>query len=136
MKKNDATYRTLDRCVHCLRVSEELTRDHAFPNSWYPDTTPKSVQRWTAPSCLRCNNELGRFEEDLLLRVVLCIDPRMPAVAGVAARALRSLGLRTEGISTPEKVHRGNLRSKFSAALIPFERVRVWPGTMPGLGPR
>ena len=55
------------RCIHCRETLVEATKDHVFPSSWYPDTTPDEVQRWTAPSCQRCNVESGRLEEDLLV---------------------------------------------------------------------
>ena len=50
------------RCIHCRETLVETTRDHVFPSSWYPETTPDEVQRWTAPSCERCNGHYGRME--------------------------------------------------------------------------
>jgi hypothetical protein len=123
------------RCVHCLRLSESITADHGFPDSWYPDTTPATVQRWTAPSCPKCNSELGRLERDLLIRVVLCIDPKKEAVSGLASKVLRSLGLDTYGLPETEKAHRDRLRAKLRAELIPYEDVAGGPGGIPGLGP-
>src|ERR1035441_7983823 len=98
------------RCVHCLRLSQPVTYDHGLPASWYPDTTPVNVQRWTAPSCRKCNSELGSLERDLLIRVVLCIDPKKEAVSGLASKVLRSLGLDADGVSETEKAHRNRLR--------------------------
>lgn len=126
---------TTGRCVHCLRSSQTVTYDHGFPASWYPDTTPSNVQRWTAPSCQRCNSELGRLERDLLIRVVLCIDPKKEAVSGLASKVLRSLGLDTVGLSETEKAHRERVRAKLRAELIPYLDVAGGPGAIPGLGP-
>jgi hypothetical protein len=123
------------RCVHCLRPSESITADHGFPDSWYPDTTPDSVQRWTAPSCPKCNGELGRLEKDLLIRVVLCIDPKKEAVSGLFSKVLRSLGLDADGLSETEKTHRERLRAKLRSELIPYADVAGRPGAIPGLGP-
>src|SRR5882757_1903236 len=76
------------RCVHCLRlkVSED---DHVFAFSWYPDTTPTTVQRWTAPSCPRCNRTFGELETDLLARLIGCVDPKAEAASGLHANVLR-----------------------------------------------
>lgn len=123
------------RCVHCLRVSESLTYDHGFPASWYPDSTPRNVQHWTAPSCPKCNNELGRLERDFFIRTVLCIDPRKDAVAGLAGKALRSLGLGVGELSALDKSHRERLGAKLRAELMPFSEVAERPGVIPGLGP-
>src|ERR1035437_6096748 len=59
-------------CVHCLRFTDDITRDHVFPDSWYPESTPATVQRWTVPCCQPCNKELGVVESDLLVRLALC----------------------------------------------------------------
>jgi hypothetical protein len=123
------------RCVHCLRLTEFITADHVFPNSWYPETTPATVQRWTAPSCLECNRALGRLENDLLIRLVLCIDPKSEAAAGLASKALRSLGLDAEGLSETEKAHRDNLKIRIRSELMPYGDLAEKPGAIPGLGP-
>jgi hypothetical protein len=122
------------KCVHCLRVSKEVTDDHGFPSSWYPDTTPHTVQRWTAPSCEKCNHELGRLEKDMLIRVILCIDPRKEAVSGLATRVLRSLGLHVDGLTGNEKAFRDRLGAKLRAELLPSADVSV-ETVIPGLGP-
>lgn len=126
--------RTKGKCVHCLRLSSTITHDHGLPDSWYPDSTPASVQRWTAPSCAKCNGELGRLERDLLIRLVLCIDPKKEAVSGLAAKVLRSLGRHAEGLSQEEKLHRDRSGAKLKAELLP--RADVSPEfVIPGLGP-
>src|SRR5438876_6386703 len=89
------------RCIHCLGRTEILEADHVFPDSWYPDSTPSTVQRWTAPSCQECNRKLGQLEKDLLIRMVLCVDPKSEAAAGLATKVFRSLGLDANGL--PER---------------------------------
>ncbi len=123
------------RCIHCLRLTDAITGDHVVPNSWYPDNTPSTVQRSTAPSCLDCNREHGQLEKDLLIRLVLCLDPKSEAVSGLTSKALRSLGLDTERLSENEKVHRDKLRAKLRSELIPYAHVAGKPGQIPGLGP-
>ncbi len=107
------------RCVHCPSDSE--TMDHVFPRSWYPDTTPDDVQRWTVPSCFKCNNELSRIERNLLISLGLCLDPHLPGASGIGERALRSLGIDAEGISEEEKAHRDKSRAKLQSKLMPYE---------------
>src|ERR1017187_7166227 len=86
----------MTRCVHCLQMFEGTTKDHAFPASWYPDTTPEQVQRWTVPSCQACNNRLSKVERELLIRMGLCVDPTQWEARGISTKALRSLGVGVE----------------------------------------
>ena len=79
------------KCVHCLAADVDRTRDHVFPRSWYPDTTPPDIYKWQIPSCLSCNEDYGRLEEDLLLRLALCIEPQIQATSGIVNKALRSM---------------------------------------------
>jgi hypothetical protein len=66
--------------------------DHVFPRSWYPDSTPAKVQRWTAPSCGKCNRDSGTKETELFVRMAFCVDPRKPGADGLAKQALRAVG--------------------------------------------
>jgi hypothetical protein len=90
-------WRTLDglmaagRCVHCLASVEKITEDHLFPRSWYPQTTPLNLEKWTIPACEVCNKEYGRTEETLRLRLAACVDPKSAASAGVWKKALDSI---------------------------------------------
>jgi hypothetical protein len=79
------------RCVHCLREVEERNWDHVLPASWYPETTPPDLEKWTAPSCIKCNSEYGKLEQDLLIRFGLCLDPHDTAAKGIVDKALRSI---------------------------------------------
>jgi hypothetical protein len=123
------------RCVHCLRLTDSITADHVFPSSWYPDTTPATVQRWTVPCCSECNRELGKLERDLLIRLVLCVNPKSESASGLASKALRSLGLDADGLSEREKAHRARLGDKIRSELMPKADVAGKPGKIPGLGP-
>lgn len=120
------------RCVHCLRFADEITDDHVFPRSWYPDSTPSTVQHWTVPCCRPCNKELGKMESDLLARLGLCLDPKSEAAAGVAERALRSLGIDAGDLSEKERTHRENRRLKLKAEFLPA-RESLSAGAIPGL---
>ena len=79
------------RCVHCLEYSAELTSDHVFPKSWYPRSTPANLERWQAPSCVKCNQEHGKNESELLIRLGLGVSQQEFASLGVSNKALRAL---------------------------------------------
>jgi len=124
-----------ERCVHCLRLTETPQADHVFPDSWYPDSTPATVQRWTVPSCPECNSKLGQLEKDLLIRLGLCIDPKSEAASGLASRVFRSLGLDVDGLPEKEQSIRDKLRAKLRSEFIPYSEIAGQPGKIPGLGP-
>jgi len=121
------------RCVHCLLETDATTKDHVFPSSWYPDSTPETVQRWTVPSCTDCNKFLGKLETDLLVRLALCLDPASAAAAGISSKALRSLGLDVDDLAPKEKEHRDKRRAKIKAELFPRAEGSETPGAIPGL---
>src|SRR5215831_14208690 len=91
------------RCVHCLRMTDRTEDDHIFPDAWYPDSTPDTVQRWTAPACPKCNRKFGALENDLLIRLIMCVDPTKEAVAGLKAKAMRAMGFDTDGLLESEQ---------------------------------
>jgi 5-methylcytosine-specific restriction endonuclease McrA len=124
-----------EQCVHCLRLTDSVTADHIFPSSWYPDTTPAGVQRWTVPCCSKCNRELGKLERDLLVRLILCVNPKSEAASGLASKALRSLGIDAGGLSERETIHRRRFRDKIRSELMPQADLAGKPGRIPGLGP-
>jgi hypothetical protein len=76
------------RCVHCLKEVEERNSDHVFPESWYPDSTPPDVEKWQIPSCIPCNSEYGRLEQDFLIKVGFCLDPHDPTSASIVQKAV------------------------------------------------
>ena len=78
-------------CVHCLKYFDEMTWDHVFPEAWYPSTTPENLAKWKIPSCRRCNKDYGELEEDLLLRLGMCVSPDAAGAAGIGDRVLRSV---------------------------------------------
>ncbi|MBN1569637.1 MAG: hypothetical protein JXA73_17465 [Acidobacteria bacterium] len=123
------------RCVHCLRSSEVLEADHVFPNSWYPDSTPATIQRWTVPSCPECNRKLGQLEKDLLIRLMLCVDPKLEAASGLHTKVFRSLGIDADDLPKREQAIRAKLRERVKSEMIPKDTVSELPGKIPGLGP-
>lgn len=83
--------RSRNICVHCLKQVDSPEREHVFPKSWYPDSTPPNMPRWTVPACKPCNSEHGSIERDLLERMALCVDPDDPEFGDLARKGLRAL---------------------------------------------
>lgn len=110
----------------------EPTKDHLFPSSWYPDSTPENVQRWTLPSCGRCNGEYGEIEKELFVYFALCLDPQKAEASGLAKRALRSFGVDVSGISDEERIHRQALRDRIPREMKPYTP-DIDPHVIPGL---
>ena len=98
------------RCVHCLKFHKLLTWDHILPDSWYPDEEKES-EKWKVPSCEPCNKELGKIEEDLLLRLGLCLDPNDLASLGIPDKVLRSINP-AYGKNSRDKEFRKFIREK------------------------
>jgi hypothetical protein len=122
------------KCVHCLKILEQETKDHVFPKSWYPDNTPNEVQRWTVPSCAQCNGRLGRAEKEMFVRLALCANPTKAQAAGMSKKALRTLGIGVAEIEPKEKAHRIALLRKVFAEAKQLKDAgdRV---LLPGVGP-
>ena len=78
------------RCIHCLKQFDQLTWDHVLPDSWYPELADNH-EKWQAPSCEFCNNELGKLEENLLTKFGLCLDPLDKNSQGIPEKVIRSL---------------------------------------------
>jgi len=129
---------TIERCVHCLKYTNELTWDHIPPESWYPDTTPDHIEKWKVPSCHKCNKEYGRIEEELLLKIGLCINPRDHRSAGIAFKALRALkgvhGKNEKDARIREAKKRKILKESMYGEKIPINS--IYPGFESKGGPR
>ena len=79
------------KCIHCLKTSNNITDDHVLPKSWYPENTPKEIEKWTAPACQRCNADLGKLEEDLKIKLALCLNPEDPDLRSITQDVIRAL---------------------------------------------
>ena len=78
------------KCVHCLKDFEVLTWDHVLPESWYPEIMD-GEEKWEVPSCESCNKRLGKIEQNLLIKLGLCLDPNDLNSLGIPDRVLRAL---------------------------------------------
>jgi hypothetical protein len=124
----------IGKCVHCLMDNVPRNWDHVFPESWYPDTTPDNTAKWIIPSCYKCNKEYGEIEQDLMIRLACCIDPKIAEASGIYSKALRSVNAsaaKNPKDSAHRKAKRRKLLAKFlHGAEIPQE------GIYPGFGER
>src|ERR1700719_1951250 len=124
------------RCVHCLGpfTDDQLSRDHVIPDAWYPRSVPPR-DRPVVPSCISCNQKLGRIERALGVRLGLCIDPNDSLAGDFAKKAARAVNPRF-GANPKDAKHRFGLRDLIlrdsmtvdefpSSAVIPgFERMQ------------
>jgi hypothetical protein len=123
------------KCVHCLeQITTDQTRDHVFPTSWYPNTTPTKVQRWTVPSCSGCNGTFGELEKELFIRLAICVDPTKAEASGISKDALRSMGVGVQDLDPEERAHRTALLKKVLGDSVPLKDIGDVP-LVPGLGP-
>lgn len=73
-------------CAYCGADGVEVTDDHVFPDSWYPDDHPPS-ERLLVPSCSPCNHRYGQLEERMFLPLTQMLhDPRAEALQKRAQR--------------------------------------------------
>ena len=79
------------QCVYCLKHSEKRTWDNVLPLSGSPDSTPADLKKWKVPVCQECNRKLGLVEENLLVKLGLCLDPTRIASLGISHKALRAV---------------------------------------------
>jgi hypothetical protein len=105
------------KCVHCLRDPVERNWDHVFPESWYPDTTPPNLYKWQIPSCVPCNCELGEIEDEFLVLVALCLDPKIPASRSIVEKALRAMNPEA-AISSADRKARASLARRVMEHLL------------------
>jgi len=122
------------KSVHCLKDSVERTWDHMFPKAWYPDTTPENLEKWQIPSCLECNQRLGKLESDLIGRIALTLDANNPASKGLAEKALRTINpaqARDEGDAAAREAR----AKKILGDMFKGEQIKA-KNVVPGLGER
>lgn len=80
----------MKKCPFCLKEYRNLTDEHVFPNSWYPNNVPSNIQKWKVPSCKFCNQKFGKIEQEILLTAGLCLDPNSKETNTISQRILRS----------------------------------------------
>lgn len=122
------------KCVHCRKEVEERNWDHVFPESWYPDTTPVDIEKWKAPSCIECNREYGKIEQDLLIQFGLCLDPNHPNTKKIVEKALRSVKPEF-GRNVRDKSARAKKQKELLGRMLFFDELPE-VGLFPNFGPQ
>jgi hypothetical protein len=115
-------------CPFCLNRYEKLTKEHIFPESWYPDSFSNNIEKWQVHSCKKCNDSFGKIEQDILIKVGMCSDP----TSHQAKKAMRSIDS-TIGRDIKDKRARWKKACDLLAELIPVNNLRVKP--FPNFGP-
>lgn len=80
-------------CVYCFKKIDTNSgnKDHVFPDSWYPDSTPNNVQRWKVPACKKCNSKFQVAEDELFVRWGIGVEPGVDACLGIHERAMKRI---------------------------------------------
>lgn len=104
------------RCVYCLRTlnKSEKTVDHVIATSWFPENTPPNIEKWQVPSCRDCNHKFSKIEEDVGLRMAMCLDRKNPAATGIVEKALRAIDP-SQGKNEKDQLARKRKRQKLLA---------------------
>lgn len=121
-------------CIHCGERFDELTWDHVFPRAWYPENTPEGLEKWKVPSCERCNAEYGALEQDLLLRMGMCLGPEDSEAAGIPQKALRTIKPEFAKAER-DRLARQKARETVKAEIEWTDELNT-EGLLPGFGPR
>ena len=123
----------MSKCIYCLKSMdpEEVTKDHVFPKSWYTSDTPNSVQRWTVPSCQKCNHELKLVEEEVFLGWALSMNPGDQTAAGIPEKIVEMIRYDS---TKKDKVNRIRLATlmKIIKRMTKYDPSR----TLKGVGPK
>lgn len=118
-------------CIYCYQRTV-VNRDHVFPKAWYPDSTPPDIQRWTVPSCAPCNSAHGENEEDLLIRLGLCLAPDEAIAPGIAEKANRAISRGNGSNSRDDRAR--ELRRAEILKTVSFSKTPSSFGVLPGFG--
>jgi hypothetical protein len=122
------------QCVYCLKEYKSLTWDHVFPKSWYPKATDPRLEKWKVPACVECNKDHGKNEEDLLIRIGLCFNPKDPIYGDIAKKAMRALKPEMAKNET-DRHHRQMRREKIKKEIVRMNSLPPY-GILPNFGPQ
>ena len=120
-------------CTYCLRFSNKLTWDHVLPVSWYPKSTPADIEKWKVPACKKCNKDLGRTEEELLIRLGLCLEPNSISALGISHKVLRAVSPQYAKNDRDRRIREGK-RKRLLGEVIHFDEPPE-EGLFPHFGP-
>ena len=96
-------------CMFC-GAQGEVTDEHIFPESWYPDDTPPNTRKWKAPSCYECNHrKYAPIETRLFPFLAMTAEPDHPGAIGIAERGFRAAD-EAAGTKPKDKAARARVR--------------------------
>ncbi|MBW3565470.1 MAG: HNH endonuclease [Acidobacteria bacterium] len=96
-------------CTFCGKEGE-VTDEHIFPESWYPDDTPKNEPKWIAPSCYECNHvKYAPKEARIFPFLAMTAEPDHPGAKGIGQRGFRAAD-ETQGKNDRDKAARARVR--------------------------
>ena len=110
-------------CIYCQKAAG-TTKDHVFPNSWYPVTTPTTVQRRTVPCCPPCNGRLKDAEDGVALDLLFVCNADVPEIAGVQDNIFKAWKIQHARDPEDHK-HRAGKNLKILKTM-------AWPDAVPG----
>lgn len=76
-------------CIFCL-TRPATENEHVLPKSWYPSTTPATVQFLTVPVCGICADEFEAAERAFKNRILFGLSPSNPDAASAIEAFQRS----------------------------------------------
>lgn len=97
-------------CIYCLDHFKKLTKDHIFPRSWYPKSTPQDMEKWVVPACFECNNRLGKIEDEAYKKLAICIGSSNIAASGISEKAIRLYDLQSAKNKKDRRRREANLK--------------------------
>jgi hypothetical protein len=110
-------------CAYCGRETVP-EKEHVFPESWYPSTTPENLDKVHVPSCHACNRRWRETEEHFAFDVWLGLSPEYEEVKGVVDSFIRSFSI-ARGQNAPDA------RKRMKKALA-LQRTMLWVDPRPG----
>jgi len=77
-------------CAYCgEREGDE--GEHVFPRSWYPESTPQTVQYLKVPGCRPCNQRWKKIEEEFRTEFLMVVSPLGVEAEGLHDKFTRSI---------------------------------------------
>jgi len=124
------------KCIHCLSVPDEITDDHVIPESWYSMERSRDTRKPTAPSCPKCNNDLGALEKKVSHQMWLSMPDTNPLTPELRIKVFRAFGMGPDGKGLPslkprERHARLQYLKKLMNATVPAGKIdenRMMPG--------
>ena len=111
-------------CAYCGCHYAHYTKDHVFPGSWYPNTTPPEVNRWTVPSCRPCNHNKSKLENYSRRYLAACVGANSPRAKGIWEGAFRGLSPSVARTET-DRANRKMAFESFQRKIVPAHRVNA-----------